>query len=85
MARPESQNSKRERPVRRTGIIYMRKKDLFDALKEMFKRAVTCVCQNPGGGSSGTGLTKPESSCSMGLASIQTKNGNSCRLSMLPT
>ena len=33
------QNAETERPRRRTEIIYMRKKDLFDALKEMFKKS----------------------------------------------
>ena len=39
MERPESQNSERERPVRRTGIVYMRKKDLVDALAKMYKKS----------------------------------------------
>ena len=32
MDKSEIQNAKPERPTRRTGIIYMRKKDLCDAL-----------------------------------------------------
>ena len=39
MGNAEDKNPKPERPMRRTGIVYMRKKDLFDALKEMFKKS----------------------------------------------
>ena len=39
MDKAKQQNAKPERTTRRTGIIYMRKKDLFDALKEMFKKS----------------------------------------------
>ena len=39
MDKSEIQNAKPERPTRRTGIIYMRKKDLFDALNEMYKKS----------------------------------------------
>lgn len=39
MDKAGQQNAKTERPVRRTGIIYMRKKDLFNALKEMFEKS----------------------------------------------
>lgn len=39
MGRAKDKNPKPERLARRTGIIYMRKKDLFDALDKMYKKS----------------------------------------------
>ena len=39
MDKAKQQGAETERPPRRTGIIYMRKKDLLDALDKMYKKS----------------------------------------------